>query len=103
MSSSILIAERHKTQFPTITFKETHEINVDIGSHYANTLLPVLSKERNPALYMDTQGYELEVLRGFGEALKHFTYACTEAGYGFGYKDAASVNEMCTYHFEHGF
>lgn len=103
MSSSILSPDSHITQFPTITFKDTLEINVDVGIDYAKSHSRILSNENNPVLYMDTQGYELEVLKGFGETLENFTYVYTEVGYGFGYKNAASINEICTYLFEHGF
>ena len=103
MSSSILSPASHITQFPTITFKETLDINVDVGIDYAKSHSRILSNENNPVLYMDTQGYELEVLKGFGETLENFTYVYTEVGYGFGYQNAASINEICTYLFKHGF
>lgn len=103
MSSSLLKPGTHVEQFPSIKFDQLIDVKVDIGSYYVSKFVPELPDRCSPVLYMDTQGYELEVLRGIGDYLSRFSYVYTEVGYGFGYEGATSISTVCQYLFDRGF
>jgi FkbM family methyltransferase len=85
-SSSILVPELHKTQYPDITFPE--EILVEV-----KTLDSYQIKTCN-ALWMDVQGYELNVLKGAIKTLEFIDYIYTEVNVDEVYKDCARLYQM---------
>ena len=102
-SSSLLKPGTHTTQYPTVTFSEVIDVDVSPGRDYIIRFSSQMSEEANPTLYMDTQGYELEVLHGIDDQLHRFSYIYTEVGYGSRYEGAVPINRLCSYLFDHGF
>jgi FkbM family methyltransferase len=88
MSSSILEAGTHLTSYPQITFdtKETVKIdkldNVEFDRSLYNTI------------NLDVQGYELEVLKGAVETLKHIDVIFSEVNMGEVYKGCAKLGDI---------
>ena len=69
-SSSILKPKVHLTHHPHVKFNGTEEVEVDMLDNFD-------TKDYN-FLNMDVQGYELEVLKGGTETLKHVDYVYCE-------------------------
>lgn len=87
-SSSLLKPKIHLQQYPHITFPDKEDVGVD-------TLDNVLeNKESYNFINMDVQGYELEVLKGSTESLKHIDYLMCEVNRAEVYEDCCMVQEI---------
>jgi len=85
-SSSILKPKVHLTHHPNVKFDGTEEVEVDLLDNFD-------TKEYN-FLNMDVQGYELEVLKGAIETLKHIDYVYCEVNRDEVYEGNAYVEEI---------
>ena len=85
-SSSILKPKVHLTHHPNVKFDGTEEVEVDLLDNFD-------TKEYN-FLNMDVQGYELEVLKGAIETLKHVDYVYCEVNRDEVYEGNAYVEEI---------
>jgi hypothetical protein len=85
-SSSILKPKVHLTHHPNVKFDGTEEVEVDVLDNFD-------TKEYN-FLNMDVQGYELEVLKGATETLKHVDYVYCEVNRDEVYENNAYVEEI---------
>jgi FkbM family methyltransferase len=103
ISASLLKPGTVTVTYPHITFNDFIDVEVDVGSEYVRRFASAMIVGTNPVLYLDTQGYELEVLKGFADELDSFSYVYTEVGYGIGYEGAVSINKLCTFLFNRGF
>ena len=97
-SCSILAPKEHLVQFPYIKFDELQEI-VDV------TTLDTCGIDLTDCnfLMMDTQGYELEVLKGASKTLEHVDYIVTEVMRAELYEGATMYEELCAFLYEKGF
>lgn len=86
-SNSILKPEMHLQHYPDIQFIDQEEVDVipldDLPQYHDFNLL-----------MMDVQGYELEVLKGAFETLKHVDYVYTEVNSQEIYSKCAKVEEI---------
>lgn len=89
MSSSILTPKKHLEYYPHIHFPKEFEFEVDMKrlDEYS------FGSEYN-MISMDVQGYELEVLKGGIETLKHINYIYTEVNYEELYEGCVQVDEL---------
>lgn len=85
-SSSILKPKVHLTHHPNVKFDGMEEVEVDLLDNFD-------TKEYN-FLNMDVQGYELEVLKGAIETLKHVDYVYCEVNRDEVYEGNAYVEEI---------
>jgi FkbM family methyltransferase len=85
-SSSILKPKVHLTHHPHVKFNGTEEVEVDLLDNFD-------TKDYN-FLNMDVQGYELEVLKGATETLKHVDYVYCEVNRDEVYEGNAYVEEL---------
>ena len=85
-SSSILKPKVHLTHHPHVKFNGTEEVEVDMLDNFD-------TKDYN-FLNMDVQGYELEVLKGATETLKHVDYVYCEVNRDEVYEGNAYVEEL---------
>jgi len=85
-SSSILKPKVHLTHHPHVKFNGTEEVEVDLLDNFD-------TKDYN-FLNMDVQGYELEVLKGSTEILKHVDYVYCEVNRDEVYEGNAYVEEL---------
>lgn len=94
MSSSILEPKEHLFYHKKVTFSGQEEIELkqysNLGIHNVNFL------------NIDVQGYELEVLKGFGK-LDEIKYIATEVNRKEMYKDCVQVNDLDKYLKKHNF
>jgi len=97
LSNSILEPAHHLAQYPQIEFPNK-EI-VEISTLDSETIQSFLYN----MIVMDVQGYELEVLRGGEETLKHIDMVLTEINKVEMYKGCALVEDMDEYLGERGF
>lgn len=92
MSNSLLKPDKHLTQYPSIQFTATEEVEVrpldEITSHLAT---------RGNLLVMDVQGFELEVLKGATQTLKQIDYIYTEVNRDEVYEGCARVEQLDDY------
>jgi FkbM family methyltransferase len=65
ISSSLLKPGTHTDTYPHVTFNDSIEVEVEEGSDYVRRFRSAMVAGSNPVLFLDTQGYELEVLKGF--------------------------------------
>lgn len=87
-SSSLLKPKIHLQQYPHITFPEKEDVLVD-------TLDNVLEdKNSYNFINMDVQGYELEVLKGATESLKHIDYLMCEVNRAEVYEECCMIDEL---------
>jgi FkbM family methyltransferase len=90
-SNSILKPKGHLKQHPEIKFSGSEKV----------TVLPIDTLGLNPHLYnmmmLDCQGYELEILKGSTETLKHIDFIYTEVNRGDVYENCAKVWEIDEY------
>jgi len=86
LSSSILKPKIHLTQYKHITFNETEKVEVETLDSYNYAGYNFIN--------MDVQGYELEVLRGSIETLKHIDYVYCEVNRDEVYENNAYVEEI---------
>ena len=85
-SSSILKPKVHLTHHPHVKFDGIEEVEVDMLDNFD-------TKDYN-FLNMDVQGYELEVLKGAKETLKHVDYVYCEVNRDEVYEGNAYVEEL---------
>ncbi len=88
-SSSVLSPEIHLVVQPDINFVDTEEIQI---KRFDSLDLDTLN-----FLTLDVQGFELEVLKGFGEKLKNVEFIYTEINTKFLYKENALVADIDKY------
>ena len=89
LSSSILAPKLHLVVQPNISFKDTEEIEVKRFDSLGIDTLNFLT--------LDVQGFELEVLKGFGEELKNVNFIFTEINTKYLYQNNALVSEIDKY------
>ena len=85
-SSSVLSPEIHLLVQPDINFVDTEEIQI---KRFDSLDIDTLN-----FLTLDVQGFELEVLKGFGEKLKSVEFIYTEINTKFLYKENALVSDI---------
>jgi FkbM family methyltransferase len=100
MSSSILPPANHLTQFDYVKFNET----IEVVSNRLEDVIDFLEKNGHQqvtakldTLYMDTQGAELKVLHGAGNALRNIRYIFTEVTRNELYEGAPSLQELVSF------
>lgn len=86
LSSSVLKPKVHLTQYKNITFNETEKVEMKTLDSYNYTEYNFIN--------MDVQGYELEVLKGGTETLKHIDYVYCEVNRDEVYEHNAYVEEI---------
>jgi FkbM family methyltransferase len=86
-SSSILKPKLHLTHHPDVSFPYSTKIQV-------NTLDSYIFDEYYNFINMDVQGYELEVLKGATDTLKHVDYVYCEVNRAEVYENNALVEEI---------
>lgn len=84
-SNSILRPSKHTEQYPDILFEETRPV------HIFPLDFVVEHPEKYNFLSMDVQCYEMEVLKGAKETLRHIDYIMSEVN-----APGASLYENCT-------
>lgn len=89
LSSSILAPKLHLVVQPNISFKDTEEIEVKRFDSLGIDTLNFLT--------LDVQGFEFEVLKGFGEELKNVNFIFTEINTKYLYQNNALVSEIDKY------
>ena len=94
-SSSLLPPSHHKVQYPSITFDPTVAV-VPVATLDSFKLTPDL-------LAMDTQGYELEVLKGATQTLRSVKVVYTEVSNTPLYEGSALVEDLDDFLYEFGF
>lgn len=90
-SNSLLKPAKHLEQFPTITFDKTEMVQVRTMDSLE------IKRESYNMLNMDVQGYELEVLKGATETLKHIDVVYTEINRDEVYQGCARVEQLDEY------
>jgi len=91
MSSSILRPMKHIQNHPTVLFEGTEEVDMMRLDSYSD------ETEEFNFINMDVQGYELEVLKGGTETLKHIDYVYCEVNRDEVYENNAYVEELDEY------
>lgn len=94
LSSSILPPKEHRTLHPDITFRKALTVEVRTLDSF---------NVRGQALVMDTQGTELDVLRGGEETLRQTSIIVSEVNDGEIYEGNATFNSMSSYLDAQGF
>ena len=95
LSSSILSPELHLLVQPNISFTDTEEIQI---KRFDSLNIDTLN-----FLTLDVQGFELEVLKGFGNELEKVEFIFTEINTKYLYKDNALVGDIDEYLKEYNF
>ena len=85
-SSSLLKPKVHITHHPHVKFPETEDVEVKVLDDFDYTKYNFIN--------MDVQGYELEVLKGATETLKHVDYVYCEVNRDEVYEGHAYVEEL---------
>jgi FkbM family methyltransferase len=85
-SSSLLKPKVHITHHPHVKFPETEDVEVKVLDGFDYTKYNFIN--------MDVQGYELEVLKGATETLKHVDYVYCEVNRDEVYEGNAYVEEL---------
>ena len=88
-SSSVLTPELHLKVQPNISFTDSEEIKIE--------RFDSLEVETLNFVTLDVQGFELEVLKGFGEELKKVDFIFTEINTRYLYKNNALVSDIDKY------
>lgn len=104
-SSSIFLPKSHLNYYPMIHFAETkslHSFTLDRIFAAIAQQNPEIAQSIN-LLFMDTQGAELEVLKGANNVLSRVNSVYTEVGHGHGYDGAAPVEDIIALMRLHGF
>lgn len=96
-SSSLLLPEKHLTQYPHITFNEIEQVSLKRLDSFKKEI-----KNCN-FLNMDVQGYELNVIKGAGDLIKNFDYIYCEVNRDETYKGNALVEEIDEYLINYSF
>lgn len=91
-SSSFLNLGTHKVQHPEVHYQNQIEIQIKKMSDL------IVENEINIEKYnfinLDVQGFELEVLKGFGDLLKNFDYIYSEVNLSYLYEGCALISEI---------
>lgn len=93
-SSSILKPKVHLSHHPNVKFPSTEEVEVHLLDEYD-------CKNYN-FINMDVQGYELEVLKGSKETMKHVDYVYCEVNRDEVYENNAYVEELDAFLSDYG-
>ena len=94
-SSSFLQPKLHAEFYPQIQFKKREKVKVVTLDSYGYTSCNML--------VMDTQGFELEVLKGAEKTLKTIDYIITEANVGEIFEGCAKLEQLIFFLEEKGF
>lgn len=94
-SSSILEPSVHLTEHPDITFPTKETITVKRFDGFASDA--GINMQNYNMLNIDVQGYELEVLKGFGDLLNHVELIIAEVNRDDVYKDCAQIEDIDEY------
>lgn len=86
LSSSLLKPKKHLTQYSDITFNQKESVEVKTLDSYSFSGYNFIN--------MDVQGYELEVLKGGSETLKHVDYVYCEVNRDEVYENNAYIEEI---------
>lgn len=86
-SSSILEPSLHLKYFPEVKFKKEEEVNVKRFDSYTEVFIANF-------LILDVQGYELNVIRGFGEEISKISYIFTEFSLEKLYKNSVVLKDL---------
>lgn len=86
LSSSVLKPKVHLTQYKNITFNEIEKVEMKTLDSYNYSGYNFIN--------MDVQGYELEVLKGGSETLKHIDYVYCEVNRDEVYENNAYVEDL---------
>ncbi len=86
LSSSLLKPKKHLTQYSDITFNQKEFVEVKTLDSYSFSEYNFIN--------MDVQGYELEVLKGGSETLKHVDYVYCEVNRDEVYENNAYIEEI---------
>lgn len=86
LSSSVLKPKVHLTQYKDITFNQIEKVEMKTLDSYNYVDYNFIN--------MDVQGYELEVLKGGSETLKHIDYVYCEVNRDEVYENNAYVEEI---------
>jgi FkbM family methyltransferase len=97
-SSSLLKPKNHTYFYPNITFD--NQINVRI---FRFDSLGIDYENKYNILKSDTQGYEIQVLQGFGDSLLHFDAICVEYINSEQYEGDSSLENLQKYLNNYGF
>jgi FkbM family methyltransferase len=98
-SSSILEPKHHLIEHPEVTFPDKETININRFDYFIeNTIAepPIVLPDYN-FLNIDVQGYELEVLKGFGEHLSQIDIIICEVNRLEMYKNCPLQNEITNF------
>ena len=95
LSSSILTPKLHLVVQPNISFNDSEEIEIKRFDSLGIDTLNFLT--------LDVQGFELEVLKGFGKELENVNFIFTEINTKYLYKNNALVSEIDKYLNEYNF
>ena len=90
-SNSLLMPKVHTEYYPDITFDETEKVLVFPIDYFD------FKSGKHNFLVLDVQGYELEVLKGATETLKHIDYIYTEVNREELYENCAMVEDLDNY------
>ena len=91
-SSSILEPHVHLTEHPEVTFPSTEQIVVKRFDDFAHSIK--IDMRKYNMINVDVQGYELEVLKGFGKLLHHIQIIIAEVNRDDVYKDCAKIEDV---------
>lgn len=100
-SSSFLNLGTHAQQHPNVVFVE--EIDVEIKTATQLIQENNIDITKYNFLNIDVQGYELEVLKGFGDLLNNIDYVYAEVNSNYLYEECALVGDLDTYLSNFGF
>lgn len=98
-SSSILEPKHHLIEHPEVTFPDKETININRFDYFIeNTIAepPIVLPDYN-FLNIDVQGYELEVLKGFGEHLSQIDIIVAEVNRGEMYEGCPMIDDIDLY------
>lgn len=95
-SNSVLKPKLHTQQYPGIVFNDEVKIKIDPLDRYECG--PIFN-----FINMDVQGFELEVLRGARQTLKHIKWIVSEVNRDEVYENCARVEEMDEFLAKFGF
>jgi len=99
-SNSLLEPLTHLTAHPEVKFTGKQEVNVRRLDDMTNDEVP---RQFYNMLYMDVQGYELEVLRGAAKTLNGIEYIYTEVNRDELYKGCGKIDELDAFLAPYGF
>lgn len=96
-SSSVLEPLQHKLQYPQITFNGKEKVKIEKIDNIE------FNRDMFNMMNIDVQGYELEVLKGSIDTLKHIDYIMSEINKVYLYKNCVLESELDSFLFNFGF